>query len=92
MPCHSHYGHGSKTSNCLHFGSKCANDCSRHNHLAKSVASNTKTGEQVGIEVLGHRIEQLRRGCNSIFAYGIAGEHITEGIGDEQYLVGIGKG
>ena len=80
MTSHRHNRHSSKTSDFLHLGSKCTNHCSWHSHFAEFVSCNTKTGEQIGIKVLGHRIEQLRRGCHRIFTNGISSKHITECI------------
>ena len=61
MTCHSNNWDSSITGYLLHLWGKCTDDRSWHSHLTKFTSLDTKTGKQVGIKVLGYRIENLGR-------------------------------
>ena len=84
----SDHGYVSESCELLHFRRERAENGAGHSHGAKDVAGQSECAEQFLVEVAGGGIEQLRRRCHGVLADSLTGEHVSEGVRNEEYLLG----
>ena len=86
---HGDDGDGREARGFLHLRREGAHLLAGLYKAAETVAREAETAQQGGVEVARAGIQHLGRGGHCIFADGLTGEHVDEGIGDEENLVGI---
>ena len=56
----------------------------RHHDVAEQVGLHAHFFEQASFELLGARVQYLRRGCDRIFDHFLAGQHVAQRVRNEQ--------